>query len=78
MNDPDVYNAVGGGRKREMEGVELILLKTTPTLRSWRQNGSVFTNKYSEGYREDATTEDKNLPTLWKVLRLNGQNRFPL
>ena len=50
MNDPDVYNAVRGEEKREMEGVELIPSENYTYPEVLAANGSVFTNKYSEGY----------------------------
>ena len=34
-------------------------------------NGSVFTNKYSEGYRASAIMVVRNILTLWSQLRLN-------
>ncbi len=50
LNDPDVYNAVKGEEQREMEGIELIPSENYTYPEVFAANGSVFTNKYSEGY----------------------------
>ena len=49
-NDPDVYNAIKGEEKREIEGLELIPSENYTYPEVFAANGSVLTNKYSEGY----------------------------
>lgn len=48
--DPDVLAAVQGEEKREKEGLELIPSENYVSRAVLEANGSVFTNKYSEGY----------------------------
>jgi glycine hydroxymethyltransferase len=48
--DKDVYKAIIGEEKREAEGLELIPSENYVSLAVREANGSVFTNKYSEGY----------------------------
>ncbi len=50
MNDPAVYDAIRGEEKRETEGVELIPSENYTYPEVLAANGSVFTNKYAEGY----------------------------
>ncbi len=49
-NDPEVYQAIIGEEKREVEGVELIPSENYTYPEVLAANGSVFTNKYAEGY----------------------------
>ena len=50
QNDPEIYNAIVGEEKREMEGIELIPSENYTYAEVLAANGSVFTNKYAEGY----------------------------
>lgn len=50
QNDPDIYNAVLGEEAREKKGIELIPSENYTYPEVFAANGSVFTNKYSEGY----------------------------
>jgi len=49
-NDPQVYRALQGEYKRQKEGMELIASENYVSPAVLRALGSVFTNKYSEGY----------------------------
>lgn len=49
-NDPDIYNAILGEQSREKKGIELIPSENYTYPEVFAANGSVFTNKYSEGY----------------------------
>jgi glycine hydroxymethyltransferase len=48
--DPDVYNALVGEMKRQTDGVELIASENYISPAVLEIMGSVFNNKYSEGY----------------------------
>jgi len=48
--DEDVYRAIQGEEKRQAEGLELIPSENYVSKAVLEANGSVFTNKYSEGY----------------------------
>ena len=48
--DPSVYDAVQGELKRQQEGIELIASENYVSPAVLEALGSVFTNKYSEGY----------------------------
>ena len=50
QNDPDIYNATIGEQEREKKGIELIPSENYTYPEVLAANGSVFTNKYSEGY----------------------------
>lgn len=50
QQDPDIYNAVAGEMKRQTEGVELIPSENYVSAAVMETMGSVFNNKYSEGY----------------------------
>jgi glycine hydroxymethyltransferase len=50
MNDQDVAKAIAGEEKREREGLELIPSENYVSRDVLDALGSVFTNKYSEGY----------------------------
>lgn len=49
-NDPKVYSAIQGELKRQQEGMELIASENYVSGAVLEALGSVFTNKYSEGY----------------------------
>lgn len=48
--DPEVYEALIGEEKREAEGLELIPSENYVSRAVREANGSILTNKYSEGY----------------------------
>ncbi|MGE5607590.1 MAG: serine hydroxymethyltransferase, partial [Bacteroidota bacterium] len=50
QNDPEVYQAVKGEEEREKKGIELIPSENYTYPEVLAANGSVFTNKYAEGY----------------------------
>ncbi len=49
-NDPEIYSAILGEEKREQKGIELIPSENYTWPEVFAANGSIFTNKYSEGY----------------------------
>lgn len=48
--DADVYNAIQGELVRQQEGIELIASENIVSRAVLQAQGSVFTNKYAEGY----------------------------
>jgi len=50
QNDPEIYNAIMGEEEREKAGIELIPSENYTYGEVLAANGSVLTNKYSEGY----------------------------
>lgn len=48
--DNEVFNAIAGEERRQAEGLELIPSENYVSKAVLEANGSVFTNKYSEGY----------------------------
>ncbi len=50
LNDPDIYNAIKGEEQREKDGIELIPSENYVFPEVFAANGSIFTNKYAEGY----------------------------
>ncbi|MBT3349159.1 serine hydroxymethyltransferase [bacterium] len=48
--DSEIFNAIRGEEKRESEGLELIPSENYVSKAVLEADGSVFTNKYSEGY----------------------------
>ena len=48
--DPELYAALIGEEERERKGVELIPSENYVSRAVREANGSIFTNKYSEGY----------------------------
>jgi glycine hydroxymethyltransferase len=50
LEDPEVYKAVLGETRREREGMELIASENYVSPAVLEALGSIFTNKYSEGY----------------------------
>lgn len=49
-NDPEIYAAIIGEEAREQKGVELIPSENYTYPEIFAANGSILTNKYSEGY----------------------------
>jgi glycine hydroxymethyltransferase len=50
QNDPDIYDAMIGEEERESKGLELIPSENYTYPEVFAANGSIFTNKYSEGF----------------------------
>lgn len=50
QNDPDIYNAMIGEEERESKGLELIPSENYTYPEVFAANGSIFTNKYAEGF----------------------------
>ena len=50
QQDKEVYDAIVGEEERERVGIELIPSENYVSQAVLEANGSVFTNKYSEGY----------------------------
>ncbi len=50
QNDADVYNALIGEEEREAKGIELIPSENYTYPEVFAANGSILTNRYSEGY----------------------------
>lgn len=48
--DPEIYNAIVKEEKRQAEGIELIPSENYVSAAILEANGSILTNKYSEGY----------------------------
>lgn len=48
--DPDIYKALGGELERQQDGIELIASENIVSRAVMQTMGSVFTNKYAEGY----------------------------
>lgn len=48
--DKEVFDAIAGEEKRQAEGLELIPSENYASKAVLEANGSIFTNKYSEGY----------------------------
>jgi glycine hydroxymethyltransferase len=49
-SDPDIYDAVVGEERRQRDGLELIPSENYAFPEVYATNGSVFANKYAEGY----------------------------
>lgn len=49
-SDPEVFDAVSGEERRQREGLELIPSENYAFPEVYATNGSVFANKYAEGY----------------------------
>jgi hypothetical protein len=61
--DPDVYAALQGEEQRQRDGIELIPSENYAFAEVYATNGSVFANKYSEGYPGRAITAASGSPT---------------
>ena len=48
--DADIYNAIQGELVRQQDGIELIASENIVSKAVLEAQGSVFTNKYAEGY----------------------------
>lgn len=48
--DPDIYKALDGELERQQDGIELIASENIVSRAVMQTMGSVFTNKYAEGY----------------------------
>ena len=74
QTDPDVYNAIKGEEERELSKIVLIASENNVSNAVLEAQGSVFTNKYAEGYPTAATTAGVSLRTRWSCLQLSGQS----
>ncbi|MEK7548065.1 MAG: serine hydroxymethyltransferase, partial [Patescibacteria group bacterium] len=50
QQDPQIFAALEAEKKRQMEGVEMIPSENYVSAAVLEANGSIFTNKYAEGY----------------------------
>src|SRR6202162_5684390 len=48
--DPELAQAIAGGRRRQEDHIELIASENYPSPRVLEAQGSVLTNKYAKGY----------------------------
>src|SRR5437764_8566422 len=48
--DPDVWQAIAGERRRQQQGLEMIASENYASPAVMEAQGSVLTNKYAEGY----------------------------
>lgn len=87
QNDPDVYKALKGEEERQRSGIELIPSENYTFPEVLATLGSVFTNKYSEGYPgrryyggQEYTDQIENLARdrAKKVFRCEHANVQPL
>lgn len=60
--DPAVASAIASETHRQNQTLELIASENFVSEAILEAAGSVFTNKYAEGYPGNATTEAANLP----------------
>ncbi|MEK7085732.1 MAG: serine hydroxymethyltransferase, partial [Patescibacteria group bacterium] len=50
QQDPQIFDALEAEKKRQMEGIEMIPSENYVSAAVLEANGSIFTNKYAEGY----------------------------
>ena len=74
--DPQIAAAIDNEVRRQHEGLELIASENFVSEAVLEAMGSVFTNKYAEGYPASATTAAASLPTWWKIGAGAGQEAF--
>ena len=70
--DLEVYNAILEEEKRQEEGIELIASENFVSKAVMEAAGSVFTNKYAEGYPERRYYGGCMNAVLWNSWRLTG------
>src|SRR6202022_4396305 len=70
--DPQVAAAIDNEVRRQHEGLELIASENFVSEAVLEAMGSVFTNKYAEGYPASATTAGVSLLTSWRTWRGRG------
>ena len=63
MNDKQIYELIEAEEIRQLDGLELIPSENYVSKDVMRALGSVFTNKYSEGYRDEDTMAVKLILT---------------
>ena len=68
--DLEVYNAIVEEEKRQEEGIELIASENFVSKAVMEAAGSVFTNKYAEGYPEKDIMGDVQMQILWNSWQL--------
>ncbi len=74
--DPQISNALDNEARRQHEGLELIASENFVSEAVLEAAGSVFTNKYAEGYPANAITADASLPTWLKNWRASEPRNF--
>ena len=62
--DPEIYDAIQHEADRQNSRLELIASENFTSEAVLEATGSVFTNKYAEGYPGSAITAVANLPTM--------------
>ena len=70
--DPDIAQAIENEERRQHEGLELIASENFVSEAVLEATGSVFTNKYAEGYPGRAITAAANSRTWWRTWRASG------
>ena len=61
LNDAQIAQYISGEEQRERDGLELIPSENYVSRDVLTALGSIFTNKYAEGYPAGGITGDKNL-----------------
>lgn len=65
--DPEIAAAIDNETRRQHEGLELIASENFVSEAVLEAAGSVFTNKYAEGYPGSVTTAAASTPTSLKI-----------
>ena len=73
-SDPDLFSSLDQELTRQRDGIELIASENIVSKAVLEAQGSVFTNKYAEGYLDVDTMADVNLLMLLNSLRLTVSN----
>ena len=75
MQDTQVADLIAAEIERQQLGIEMIPSENYVSTSVLKALGSVFTNKYSEGY-PDAITADKKTPTKLSSWRLTALKNY--
>lgn len=62
--DPEIFGAIGNELKRQQDKIELIASENIVSKAVLEAAGSIFTNKYAEGYPASAIMAAANMP-MW-------------
>jgi glycine hydroxymethyltransferase len=76
QSDPEIAAALLREEERQRRGLELIPSENYAFPEVLALLGSVFTNKYSEGYPGRRYYGGRKIPTLWKNWHGSGPRRF--
>ena len=76
INDQEIAAALVGEERRQQDGVELIPSENYTYPEVLELLGSVFTNKYSEGYPDADTTAASSTRTKSRTSHASGPARF--